>query len=353
MRTMESYRCIIRPFQHGDAADVYEYSKSENVGIHAGWQPHLSLVESTEFVERWITQADICAIVLKETNKVIGTISVRTVSAESDLQYKLGYMIGEEYWNHGLMSEVVRCVLDEIFYELKACTCILHTYSYNLRSVNIAEKCGFHLERVRLNSIVRFDYAVLDDLIYQVSAIEYKNKFGGKIIAHIRHVSDKIKGSVYYRSAVRAIIKKGDHYLFVQSHKFNDVKFPGGGVEKNEDKFDALMREVREETGYLVKPEFIHYGYTDEINKSIYPDTDIFQMRSDYYTCEVYDETTSQELDDYEREYGYEAVWMNIEEALKINQHVSTIHQLRWVKREIIVMEKLLRASKAPWQRKI
>lgn len=346
MRTMESYRCLIRPFQLGDAADVYEYSRSQNVGIHAGWQPHLSLIESTDYVERWIMQTDIRAIVLKETNTVIGTISVRIDSSVRDLQYKLGYMIGEDYWNQGLMTEVVRSVLDEIFYELNARSCILHTYSYNQRSVNVAEKCGFRLAHVKPKSIVRFDNAVLDDLIYQLSAIEYIQKFGGKLIAQIRHVSEKINGSIFYRHAVRAIVKKGDHYLFVQSRKFNDVKFPGGGVEINENNITALLREVREETGYIVIPNVTPYGYTDEINKSIFPDTDFFQMRSDYYCCDVYDETTSQELDDYEREYGYEAIWMNIEEALTINLSLPKSDQLRWVRREIEVMKKLLRESK-------
>lgn len=346
MRTIESYRCLIRPFQLGDAADVYEYSRSKNVGIHAGRQPHLSLIESTDYVERWTLQPDIRAIVLKETNTVIGTISVRTDSSVLDLQYKLGYMIGEDYWNQGLMTEVVRSVLDVIFYELNAHSCILHTYSYNQRSVNVAEKCGFRLAHVKPRSIVRFDSAVLDDLIYQLSADDYKQKFNGRLIAQIRHVSDKITGSIFYRHAVRAIIKKGDHYLFVQSRKFNDVKFPGGGVEINEEDLTALVREVREETGYIVIPKVTHFGYTDEINRSIFPDTDFFQMRSDYYFCDVFDETTSQELDEYEREYGYEAIWMSLEEALRINHSLPKSDQLRWVRREIEVLEKLFRESK-------
>ena len=33
-------RLILRPWEDGDAADLYQYAKDERVGPMAGWAPH-------------------------------------------------------------------------------------------------------------------------------------------------------------------------------------------------------------------------------------------------------------------------------------------------------------------------
>ena len=53
------------------------------------------------------------------------------------------------------------------------------------------------------------------------------------------------KGQIFnteiYRKAVRAIIRKQDQILLVHSTNVGDYKFPGGGVEKQEDDSEALV----------------------------------------------------------------------------------------------------------------
>lgn len=53
---------------------------------------------------------------------------------------------------------------------------------------------------------------------------------------------------------VRAIIIEADSILLIERHrgKRHYFVFPGGGVEAGEAPHDALVREVREETGLLV-----------------------------------------------------------------------------------------------------
>lgn len=51
-------------------------------------------------------------------------------------------------------------------------------------------------------------------------------------------------------SAVKAIIKRGDKYLVIKQ-TFSDIAlwdFPGGRIEYGENPYDALKREVKEET---------------------------------------------------------------------------------------------------------
>ncbi|MDE5598256.1 MAG: NUDIX domain-containing protein, partial [Lachnospiraceae bacterium] len=53
-------------------------------------------------------------------------------------------------------------------------------------------------------------------------------------------------GSVFSRPSARGIIIKAGKIAMVHSKKYNYYKFPGGGIEADESKEDALIREVLE-----------------------------------------------------------------------------------------------------------
>lgn len=59
-----------------------------------------------------------------------------------------------------------------------------------------------------------------------------------------------------YREAVRGIIFVDGKLLMIEDD-FGEVKLPGGGIDAGEDDYQALAREVKEETGYRVIPETI------------------------------------------------------------------------------------------------
>ena len=59
------------------------------------------------------------------------------------------------------------------------------------------------------------------------------------------------------RPTARAIIIKDDKLAMVYNQKYDFYAFPGGGIEEGEDFYHALIREVREEVGLIVKPETI------------------------------------------------------------------------------------------------
>ena len=59
---------------------------------------------------------------------------------------------------------------------------------------------------------------------------------------------------VFRRPSARAIILIKDKIALVYSKKEKYFKFPGGGIHADEDKREALIREVREEVGMVVIP---------------------------------------------------------------------------------------------------
>lgn len=148
------------------------------------------------------------------------------------------------------------------------------------------------------------------------------------------------ESSILKRTAARGIITDGDKYLFIFS-KHGDYKFPGGGMEKGEEIQEALIREVQEETGYhVVMDSMKRYGKILERRKGQYDD--IMEMESYYFFCEVESEIGGRNLDEYEKEYNYQIVWMTLPEAIEKNNQITNFDACPWVIRDTKVMKFLL-----------
>lgn len=131
-------------------------------------------------------------------------------------------------------------------------------------------------------------------------------------------------GKVFSRHSARGIVIRGEKLLLVYSKKYDYYKFPGGGIEKGEDNETALIREVLEETGYKVIPDSIReYGLVPRKQRDAwYPDA-VFVQNNYYYFCDVEDEVANTNLDDYEAEEGFTAVWTDAFTALRCNMYSS------------------------------
>ncbi len=129
-------------------------------------------------------------------------------------------------------------------------------------------------------------------------------------------------GTVGKRPSVRGIIIRDGKIAMMHSKKFDYFKLPGGGIEPGETMEETLIREVREESGLVVKTETIkEFGYVRRIEKGKHED--IFVQDNYYFTCEAEDELTEQELDDYEAEEQFTLEFVTVEQAVRVNETVN------------------------------
>lgn len=142
------------------------------------------------------------------------------------------------------------------------------------------------------------------------------------------------------RIAIRAIIYKDNQFLMISNNK-GDIKFPGGGLEPNENHGETIRREVEEETGFIVSDVGGLIGTVIERRKDKFETNCIFEMKSYYYRCKVTGEKTEQSLDDYEAALEYKPKWINLDEAISINLAVVEEEKNPWVDRELYVLQQL------------
>lgn len=122
-----------------------------------------------------------------------------------------------------------------------------------------------------------------------------------------------------YRVAVRGIIFIDGKLLMIENN-FGEVKLPGGGIDGGEDDYQALVREVKEETGYDVIPETIKpFGEVEEKRLSL-SEPMIWHQINRLYFCEVYPEQGACDYSENEKKHGFRQVLYTLEEALEKNR---------------------------------
>lgn len=144
---IETFRTILRNFKESDLCDLFDYCSQEGVGEPAGWLRHKSLEQTAKKLDEFINAKNQFAIVYKENNKVIGHIGINADSENSKPDTKeLGFVLNKDYWNLGIMTEVLYAVLGYAFstdveYVYACC------FQTNAASKRLIEKCGFMFEQ--------------------------------------------------------------------------------------------------------------------------------------------------------------------------------------------------------------
>jgi 8-oxo-dGTP pyrophosphatase MutT (NUDIX family) len=147
------------------------------------------------------------------------------------------------------------------------------------------------------------------------------------------------------REAVRAVILLENKLLLVKTIR-GDYKFPGGGRKTGEDDREALVREVKEETGFRVTEVREPVGEIIENYKDSYEPETVFRMTSVYYLCEIFREGEKQQLDDYEVELGFQPVFIRAGEALRLNEEIfarDREHSDIFLSREICARKEIIK----------
>jgi len=168
---LETERLILRPFTMDDLDDFYAYAKVPDVGEWAGWRHHESIEESRKILTSFISGKKTFALVDKATSRVIGSLGIEVTHIPLPESYRtlkgreLGYVLAQDMWGKGMMSEAVKAVIDYCFNTLNFDFLTCGHFERNIRSKRVIEKAGF---RYLGTSIYLTQYGTMENNPYYV-----------------------------------------------------------------------------------------------------------------------------------------------------------------------------------------
>ena len=143
---IETERLILRKLTMRDASDMFRYCQDKEVARHVLWEAHTSILETRAYIRYNLYQyrsgepASWC-IVLRETNRVVGTIGYMSYNADNST-VEIGYSLAREQWGKGLMTEALLAVIGETFRTLKVHRIEAMHFTDNPASGCVMAKCG-------------------------------------------------------------------------------------------------------------------------------------------------------------------------------------------------------------------
>lgn len=104
---------------------------------------------------------------IRETSgRLIGQFELRANRAPVDHTAEVGYWLGRPWWGRGIMTSVIRAMVDHAFRETPVVRITAPIYAPNLASARVLEKAGFVLEAPLLRKKYRRDGQFLDGKLY-------------------------------------------------------------------------------------------------------------------------------------------------------------------------------------------
>ena len=170
-KIIETKRLILRPFRSSAAEFMFRnWASDPEVTKFLTWNAHRSISDSEAVINMWVAQYNDnsrynWAIVLKELGDPIGGIDVVKIYDNTDTA-EIGYDIGREWWNRGIVTEAFSAVIPYLFDEIGFKQIRAAHAAKNPASGRVMEKCGLQYEGT-LRRFFRATSGELLDICYR------------------------------------------------------------------------------------------------------------------------------------------------------------------------------------------
>lgn len=177
-QTIQTERLTLRRFKTQDAQPMFcNWANDERVTHFLTWASHGSPELTRELLEAWCADyenSNVYNWAIELDGEAIGSIGVANFSDRSEWA-ELGYCIGYDFWNKGIMTEAVGAVIGYLFREIGVNRIsILHAVK-NPASGRVAQKCGLTYEGTKREYFKAASGELLDIAEYAILKKDWDN----------------------------------------------------------------------------------------------------------------------------------------------------------------------------------
>jgi ribosomal-protein-alanine N-acetyltransferase len=179
-KKLDTKRLVLRRFEIDDAEYIFKnWANDDEVTKYLTWSSHKNIDETIEIRKKWMKEYEKndfyqWAIVLKEINEPIGSISVVKQSDDIKMVH-IGYCIGKKWWNKGIVSEALNALIKFFFEEVGIKRIESRHDPNNPNSGKVRAKCGMKYEG-HMRQADKNNQGIVDYIEYGIIAEDYFKK---------------------------------------------------------------------------------------------------------------------------------------------------------------------------------
>ncbi len=158
MVTLTSNRITLRPWREDDLHSLVRHADNFNIWINLrdGFPRPYTEQAGRDWLKMAMDLKSNLFLAIETDGEAVGGIGI---SFKEDVYRKngeLGYWLSEQYWGRGIVSEAVVLLVDHVFTNYPDILRIYaNLFSFNPASARVLQKCGFHLEAIHKNSVIK------------------------------------------------------------------------------------------------------------------------------------------------------------------------------------------------------
>jgi [ribosomal protein S5]-alanine N-acetyltransferase len=160
-------RCTIRDWREDDAESLALHANDREVWLRVTdrfGHPY-KIDNAREFLARTMASDPRTNFAIEVNGAAVGGIGLKLGSDVRVHSAELGYWIGREFWNRGIMTEAVIAVCERAFAGFDLHRIGAFVFSNNPPSARVLEKAGFVFEGRLKHEVVK-DGELLDSLVF-------------------------------------------------------------------------------------------------------------------------------------------------------------------------------------------
>jgi [ribosomal protein S5]-alanine N-acetyltransferase len=178
-QSIQTERLLLRRFEMDDAQNMFDnWVNDAQVTKYLQWLPHEDIQVTRNILDTWIKSYEKLetynwAIVFKENNQVIGSISVVNMSEKHEW-FEIGYCISRHYWNKKIMTEALKAIIKFCFVEVGLNRIQAVHYVENPASGKVMLKSGMKNEGCLKQYLKNNQGLFVDCNLYGIVKSDYK-----------------------------------------------------------------------------------------------------------------------------------------------------------------------------------
>jgi len=167
--TLKGKNVLLRAWSRGDEDALVRHANNLKIASYLtdAFPYPYTLHDAISFLDKVIVQNPVQVFAITYNQQPIGAIGLFPQTGIHRKSAELGYWLSESYWGKGYVSESIALVIPYAFAKWDIHRIFARPFSNNPGSRKALEKCGFILEAILKDSIVK-NNIVLDECIYSL-----------------------------------------------------------------------------------------------------------------------------------------------------------------------------------------